>query len=96
MTKLDIQYKGEFEIIQFCELSLEQQNEINDNYDSIEESSFFVDNNDGIHDLNNFMRIANNDKLKSFHGYHSTCFFHSYLIQLSECGESAKLFEVYS
>ena len=93
---MKINYIGQFEIISFYDLEISQQNEVKDNYENIEESSFFVDDNNEVHDLNDFMRINYNNNLKSFHGYNSTSFFHSYLVILSDYGNSVKLFNSYS
>lgn len=97
--KMDIKFKGEFEIVTHCDLSEQHQKDVYDKYDNVEESSFFVDERNEVHDLSDFMRLENNEnneKFKSFHGYNSTSFFHSYLIILDDCGDSAKLFEIYS
>ena len=95
MNKTEITFKGSFELISFYELSPEQQEEIKEDYDSIEDSSFFVDG-ENVHDLNSFMRVTEHQEtLKSFHGYDTTCFFHTYLIILDDSNDGVKLFDQY-
>lgn len=93
---LNIKFIGEYEIINYFDLSSKQQEEIKDDYDSIEEKFFFVDKHNRIHDLNEYMITQSNDKLKSFHGYASTGFFHSYLIILNSSSDGVKLFDYYA
>lgn len=96
MNKQTIKYQGQCEILSFYDLSEKHQDDIKENYDSIEESSFFIDKHGNLHDLNNFMRVTKTmDKLQSFHGYNVDSFFSMELIILDDCGDSVKLFNAY-
>jgi len=88
----------DIELISFFELSESEQNEIKNDYDSVEESSFFRYRGQ-LHDLNNFMRLNHSDAgmpFKGFDAYHGDSFFSGTLIKLSECGDSLTVARYYS
>ena len=92
MKVLTIKTNNQFrEVSSFYELSDEQRKEVEDRYDTIEESSFFVYKND-VYDLNDFMRLDSNAPFKGkWHGYSPDSFFSGLLIELSECGDGVKV-----
>lgn len=91
MSKLTIKYIGEREILNFFELPEKWQAEFKEH----EDSSFFK-NRHGDYELFEFLRIENNQDLKSFHGYISDSFFSGSLCILDKDCQSFKLFEYYS
>ena len=85
------------EILSFFDLTNKEQNEIKDNYDTIEESSFFRYRGQ-VYDLNEFMRV--NDSLNGqgqehvlygWDGYHNDSFFSSVLVKYSSCSDAVKV-----
>jgi len=85
------------EILSFFDLTEKEQNEIKDNYDTIEESSFFRYRGQ-VYDLNEFMRV--NDSLNGqgqdhvlygWDGYHNESFFSSVLVKYSSCTDAVKV-----
>ena len=93
------------EILSFFDLTNKEQNDIKDNYDTIEESSFFRYRGQ-VYDLNEFMRVnervrnwllANFDdavthnEMQEWDGYHNDSFFSSVLVKYSECNDAVKV-----
>lgn len=85
------------EILSFFDLTNKEQKEIKDNYDTIEESSFFRYRGQ-VYDLNEFMRV--NDYLNGqgqdhpiygWDGYHNETFFSSVLVKYSSCNDAVKV-----
>ena len=85
------------EILSFFDLSIEEQNELKDSYDTIEESSFFRYRG-LVYDLNEFLRV--NDSLNGkgkehemygWDGYHNDSFFSSVLVKYSSCNDAVKV-----
>lgn len=75
------------EIISFWELTEKEQNEIRDNYEDIQNSSFFWYKG-RVYDLSDFMRLTNGNPFSGeYHGYHADSFFSGILIRLSDCGD---------
>ena len=79
--------ENDIEILTFFDLTEKEQIGIKDNYDSIEDSSFFRYRND-LYDLNDFMRIEKNLDLKNWDGYHSDSFFSGTLVKYDYSGDS--------
>jgi len=84
-------------ILSFFDLTEKEQNEIKDNYDTIEESSFFRYRG-LVYDLNEFMRV--NDSLNGkgqdhemygWDGYHNDSFFSSVLVKYSSSNDGVKV-----
>ena len=85
------------EILSFFDLTNKEQNEIKDNYDTIQESSFFRYRGI-VYDLNEFLRV--NDSLNGkgkehevygWDGYYNNSFFSSVLVKYSSCNDAVKV-----
>jgi hypothetical protein len=89
---LEIKTNNQFrEIIYWYDLTEKEKDELKDNYDTIEESSFFRYKNQ-VYDLNDFMRLEKNSLFPdSWHGYSNDSFFSGILIELSNCGDGVKV-----
>jgi len=85
------------EILSFFELTNKEQDELKDNYDTIEESSFFRYRGH-VYDLNEFMRVNDSlngqgqeHELYDWDGYHNDSFFSSVLVKYSSCNDAVKV-----
>ena len=85
------------EILSFFDLTNKEQNELKDNYDTIEESSFFRYRGQ-VYDLNEFMRVndalngqGQDHELYDWDGYHNVHLFKSVLVKYSSCNDSVKV-----
>lgn len=82
------------EILSFFDLTEKEQNEIKDNYDTIQESSFFRYRGQ-VYDLNEFMRVdslnGQDHSLYGWDGYHNDSFFSSVLVKYSSCNDAVKV-----
>ena len=79
------------EILSFFDLTNKEQNEIKDNYDTIEESSFFRYRGQ-VYDLCEFMRNNDNSPFcNDWDGYHNDSFFSAVLVKYSECNDAVKV-----
>jgi len=85
------------ELLHWHDLTESEQVELKDNYDNIEESSFFRYKSH-VYDLNDFMRINgnNDDEFSKWHGHVGDSYFSGVLIKLSECGETVMAATYYS
>ena len=78
-------------ILHFNELEPSEQDELKDNYDTIEESSFFRYRGH-IYDLCEFMRNNDNTPFcNKWDGYHNDSFFSALLVKYSSCNDSVKV-----
>jgi len=81
-------------ILSFFDLTEKEQSEIKDNYDTIEESSFFRYRG-LVYDLNEFMRVqygtAFNKVINDWDGYHTDSFFSAVLVKYSSCNDGVKV-----
>jgi len=74
-------------ILQWSDLTEEEQDFRYGIYDGVEESSFF-EYKECVYDLNDFLYAKGLDK---WDGYHNETFFSSVVIKLSDCGESVRV-----
>lgn len=83
-------------IIYFFELPENIQEERKDDYEGIEDSSFFLYKG-YYYDLNDFMRNNENTPFgNEWHGYLGESYFSAILIKLDDTGESVKVGMIYS
>tara|TARA_R100001086_G_C11747349_1_gene234283 strand:+ start:195 stop:479 length:285 start_codon:yes stop_codon:yes gene_type:complete len=78
-------------ILSFFDLTKKEQNEIKDNYDTIEESSFFRYRG-LVYDLSEFMSNYDNTPFcNEWDGYHNDSFFSAVLVKFSDNNEAVKV-----
>jgi len=78
-------------ILSFFDLTEKEQNDIKDNYDTIEESSFFRYRGI-VYDLCEFMRNNDNTPFSNdWDGYHNDSFFSAVLVKFSSCNDGVKV-----
>lgn len=93
---MKIAYIGQRDILNFFELSGEDQTKMKSDFeDKAEEYSYFINEHNEV-ELFEFMRIEHNEKLKSFDGYSSDSFFSGSLVILSKDCQTFKLFRYIS
>jgi hypothetical protein len=94
--EMEIKGNGHYrDILFFWELTKKEQDEIKDDYEDIQESSFFRFKG-RVYDLNDFMRIdSNHMDFAGYHGYHADSFFSGILVKMSECGEGVSVYQYF-
>lgn len=86
----------EIEILDFYELTENEQKELND-YDGYKDSSFFRYRGN-VYDMSDFMKFQSipNDAMKDYHAYKGETYFSGVLIKLSDCGDSLTVAQYWS
>ncbi len=88
--------ENEIEILNFFDLSEAEQADKKDDYDSIEESSFFRYRN-YVYDLNDFMRITDktDEVIGDFDGCHGDTYFSGTVIKFTNDNETLTVARFY-
>ncbi len=88
MSEIKIEsIENDIEILNYYDLTSEEQNEIKDNYETVSESSFFRYRG-GLYDLNDFMKLDKHSEFIGWNAYHSDSFFSGVIIKLNNSGET--------
>lgn len=75
----------------FCELTDAEQKEHADDYDGVQDSTFFRYRG-RLYDLSDFMRVGRDHVgFHGFHGYKTDSYFSAVLVKYSDDGDSLKV-----